>query len=187
MAERDGDVKLLKQILDQGSSRGIFPEKDHLGTLVFQDADKLIGEALCVDKVTFLPSLEEEVDRYGEVETVARLFEDDDLGVAERRLVEGLEEPLREGDPLEFPQVLNNRCGGRRNGYRRCSAFRNLRHDKAVFLQDGTRPCREGTFAVAEEEEPLAVEHPADGLFRGDDPVGKDQDFRFRRQGQRAC
>ena len=65
---------------------------------VFQDADKLIGEPFRVDEVTLLPSPEEEIDRYGEVETVARLFEDDDLGVADRRLVEGLEEPLREGD-----------------------------------------------------------------------------------------
>ena len=69
---------------------------------------------------------------------------------------------------------------------RRCSAFRDLRYDKAVFLQDGACPCREGLFAAAEEEEPLAVEHPADGLFRGDDPVGKDQDLRLHRQGQRC-
>ncbi len=75
---------MLEQILDQGSSRGIFSEKDHLGTLVFQDADKLIGEPLGVDEVSFSPLLEEEVDRYGEVETVTRLFEDADRGVADR-------------------------------------------------------------------------------------------------------
>jgi len=140
---------MLKHILDQRSSRGIFPEKDHLGILVFQDGDKLIGESLGVDEVSFPPPPEEEVDRYGKVETITRLFEDADRGIADRFLAEDLEKLFREGDSLESPQVSNHRCSGRGNGYRRCSAFRNLRYGKAVLLQDGTRPCRKRLFSMS--------------------------------------
>jgi len=60
----------------------------------------------------------------------------------------------------------------------------NLRYGKAIFLQDGTAPCREGAFAVAEEERALGGRAPGDGPFAAM-IQSKDQDLRFRRQGQR--